>query len=291
MKKYVKLLRVDQWVKNLFVFTPLIFSQHLLDAVFVSKSVTAFIAFCIASSIIYVINDIADVNVDKLHPNKKLRPIASGEISISRALVLASVLLLLVLFISLDLSKSFLAVITFYLVIQVAYSLFLKKVVILDLFTIASGFMLRVFAGAFAIDVVISHWIIITTLFLSLFLAASKRRSELMLVQSLQIQTTRRVLGEYSIDLLNAILFITATGMSISYALYTMAEKTIQVFHSENLIFSTVFVLFGIFRYLYLVMVLQEGENPSKLMISDKPTLFNLILWFVYCIFVIYYLQ
>ncbi len=289
LKSIIRLLRPVQWLKNGFVFTPLIFSKHLFESNYNYNALLAFAAFCLISSTVYIVNDIIDREADKLHPEKKKRPIAAGEISISLSLLLAAVLTGFVLFLSLLLNFEFQLIIFGYLFLQLAYTFFLKHVVIVDVFIIALGFMLRVFAGAVAIDVEISNWIVITTLFLSLFLAVSKRRSEMMMIQKMQIETKRVVLENYSVQFLDYIIVITATGMAISYSLYTMAERTISVFGSEHLILTTIFVLFGIFRYLYLVVKLEQGENPTAVLIKDAPMGINMLLWIISIIIIIYF--
>ncbi|MHB1049799.1 MAG: decaprenyl-phosphate phosphoribosyltransferase [Bacteroidota bacterium] len=285
----IKLMRPLQWLKNGFVFTPLIFSKHLLHADYAVSAVLAFFAFCFASSAVYILNDILDKESDTLHPIKKKRPIASGELSVRFALTIAFIVCIIAIAFSSYLPSGFSWILLLYVAIQVAYSFRLKKVVILDIFVIAAGFMLRVFAGALAIQVSISHWIVITTLFLSLFLAISKRRSELVMITKQNIESPRRVLKEYSIPFLDALLIISTTGMVLSYSLYTMAEKTIVVFGSEYLIFTTVFVLFGIFRYLFLVFVREEGENPALILVKDAPMALNMSLWLITCIAIIYF--
>ncbi len=285
----IKLMRPLQWLKNGFVFTPLIFSKHLMHADFGVNAMLAFFAFCFASSVVYIINDILDKESDRVHPIKKKRPIATGELSVQFALAVAFVLSIFAVALSSLLPSGFAWILLLYVVIQIAYSFRLKKVVILDIFVIAAGFMLRVFAGAMAIQVTISHWIVITTLFLSLFLAISKRRSELVMVTKQNIESPRRVLKEYSIPFLDALLIISTTGMVLSYSLYTMADKTIAVFGSEYLIFTTIFVLFGIFRYLFLVLVRDEGENPTLILVKDAPMALNMILWLLTCIAIIYF--
>ncbi len=289
MNSYLRLIRPQQWLKNGFVFTPLIFSQHLLDRDYVVNAVLAFASFSLASSVVYVFNDIFDRDADRLHPVKKNRPVASGEISLPSAVAVALLLLSAALSISQMLPVSFVLMVTAYVLLQIGYSVVLKHVVILDLFIIAMGFMMRVFAGALAIQVSISHWIVVTTLFLSLFLAASKRRAELVLIQKEKIETKRKVLTAYTVQFLDGIILITTTGMAISYSLYTMSEKTIAMFRSEYLIFTTVFVLFGIFRYLFLVFVRGEGENPTAVLTKDIPTAVNLLLWLLACISIIYF--
>lgn len=290
MPAFIRLLRPIQWLKNGFVFTPLIFSKHLLESQYNFDAFMAFMAFCFASSTVYIINDIFDRESDKIHPQKQKRPIASGEISVGIALIIGFFTASVTVIISTLLPIEFFIVIIVYLTLQLAYSLRLKKIVILDIFIIASGFMLRVFAGALAIQVVISHWIVITTMFLSLFLAISKRRAELLMVQTMNIDSPRRVLKEYTIPYLDSLLIISTTGMAISYSLYTMAEKTIAVFGTEYLIFTTVFVLFGIFRYLFIVLVKDEGENPTMILVTDIPMALNMVLWLIACVSIIYFL-
>lgn len=288
LRSLVGLLRPLQWLKNGFVFTPLVFSRHLLEPAYVWNTSIAFVAFCLMSSAVYVVNDILDREADRSHPQKRNRPVASGMITPPAAGAAALLLFAAAAVTALSVSLGFAAIIIGYFLLQSAYSLRLKHVALVDIFLIAFGFMLRVIGGAVAIDVVISHWIVITTLFLSLFLAASKRRSELELVQRLALTETRPVLQQYTVPYLDSILIITATGVAISYSLYTMAERTIATFGSEHLIFTTVFVLFGIFRYLYLVVRRGEGENPTAVLVRDVPMGVNLLLWLVAVVAVIY---
>jgi decaprenyl-phosphate phosphoribosyltransferase len=290
MPPLIRLLRPGQWLKNTFVFMPLIFSQHLFHKDFSLRSLIAFFAFSFASSFIYVINDIVDREADRLHPTKRKRPIASGEISVATAVGAALVLLAATVMLGVTLSYLFTGIILFYIILQTAYSFKLKQIVIVDVFVIAIGFMLRVFSGAVAIEVVISHWLIITTMFLSLFLAVSKRRSELVLIQNLKIETKRKVLADYDLNFLNLALVIAATGMALSYSLYTMSERTIAMFGTDYLIYTTIFVLFGILRYLFLVVSKDEGENPVGILVKDVLTTGNFLLWIITCIIIIYFL-
>lgn len=289
MQSYIRLLRPSQWLKNTFVFAPLIFSKHLFDETYVTAALIAFVAFSLVSSAVYIINDIVDREADKLHPIKKERPIASGKISSVSGIGIAVIIFSIGLYLSQILPLFFTGILLSYFILQLLYSFRLKHVVILDIFVIAAGFMLRVFSGAVAIDVVISHWIVICTLFLSLFLAASKRRSELVLINTNNIETKRKVLNEYDVNFLNLVLVITATGMAISYSLYTMAERTIATFGTEYLIFTTVFVLFGIFRYLFLVINKGLGENPNAIIVHDGPMAVNIVLYLLSVLFIIYF--
>ena len=194
MPSIIRLLRPQQWLKNFFVFAPLIFSQHLFDVSHNIVAVKAFITFCLISSCVYIINDIFDKEADKLHPEKKYRPIASGRISVPFAIIILCIVLAIVFFISFSLPVEFQIVIIIYFVLQFFYSISLKHIVVLDIFLIASGFMLRVVGGAFAIEVPLSHWLIICTMFLALFLAIAKRRGEFLLVRSENLDSKRKVL-------------------------------------------------------------------------------------------------
>ena len=289
MKHLFHLLRPSQWIKNLFVFAPLVFSKHLFEPRFFFTALTGFVAFCLVSSAVYIVNDLFDIDEDRAHPVKKTRPIASGAVSARTGVATAAVLVVVSAILSSRLEPSFALVLFLYLLIQFFYSLALKRVAILDVFIIASGFMLRVLAGAFVIGVLISQWIVLCTLFLSLFLAMAKRRGELVLFQKSEGTSERKVLEHYDVAFLDSTMMITASGMAISYALYTVAERTVSVFGTEYLIFTTIFVLFGIFRYLYLVMRKDMGENSVVIILKDAPMFINLCLWFLSCVFIIYH--
>ena len=286
MNHYVKILRPHQWVKNLFLVAPLIFSKHLFDPQYFITETLAVIGFCLISSAVYVLNDIADREADKAHPIKRERPIASGKISVARAVVLDVILLAASFMVARSLSPKYQLIAGIYFLFNVAYSFWLKKVILVDVFMIAAGFMLRVIAGAFAIDVQVSPWLILCTLFVSVFLAVSKRRGEILLnIDS----DARPVLKEYDIDFIDQMMTVAASGMAISYALYTVAERTVTTFGTENLIFTTVFVLFGIFRYLFLIKKHKAEDNPTYLLLTDAVMMLNVLAWFLSCVFIIYF--
>ncbi len=285
---WIRLLRPSQWIKSTFVFAPLIFSGHLFDPQQSRTALIAFVSFSLMSSFIYIINDIFDRETDRLHPVKRRRPIAAGEISIPAAAAVAAVLIVASFLLAAPLPFGFVVALASYCLLEVFYSIALKQVVLLDIFCIAGGFMLRVVGGAVVIGVTMSSWIILCTMFLSLFLAVAKRRGELILFRSIGDGGGRRVLQEYDTALLDQLMTIAATGMAISYALYTVAEDTVAIHHTENLVFTTIFVLFGVFRYLYLVVRKNLGENPVSVILHDRPMLLNLALWLVVCVFIIY---
>lgn len=282
------LLRVPQWIKNFFIFIPLIFSKHLFSMYHIKLALLGFLIFSLISSSAYIINDIIDVEQDKLHPKKKFRPIAAGQISVYKAGITASLLAVLS-FILLPLTNmSFAISVIAYFIITILYSVFIKHVVILDVFTIAAGFLLRILAGAFIISVEISSWLILTTLFISLFLAVMKRRSELVQIEIFNNLNTRKVLASYSPEFIDQMSTVTSAGVIICYALYTVAQRTVAVFHTENLIYTTPFVVFGIFRYMYLVYIGNKGESTSEILVGDLPMIINIFLYLVTVVLIIY---
>ncbi len=290
VRDYFGLMRPYQWVKNAFVFVPLIFSKNLLVPGLFYKSLLAFVAFCFAASAVYVINDVADREFDRLHPIKRDRPIAAGTVGIGEGWSLSVLLLalsLLLLFIEgspLNLSL----VVVGYVAINIFYSFGLKRIVLIDLFVIATGFILRILAGGYAIDVNVSSWLIMTTLFLSIFLGVAKRRSEFVLISKDTDETTRKVLSDYDLGLIDQILSISAASVIIAYALYTVSERTVHAFHTEALIFTTIFVTYGVFRYLYLVHKTGLGENPTKVLLTDRPMILNTVFYVVSVIAILY---
>lgn len=298
LQSILRLLRPRQWTKNIFVFAALVFSQHLLDPAFALVSLRAFFAFCLTASFIYVINDIADRDRNRVHPKKRLRPIASGEISPRSGYLIAFVLLVCVPALISGLNWKFATCLTVYLLMNVAYSFYLKDLVLIDVFVIAVGFMLRVIGGAVVLDVATSSWLILTTMFLSLFLAIAKRRGELVALGAVAAGApnipqgvshhTRKVLEHYSVEFAEQMTTICAAGFVFSYALYTVSERTVKMFGTDNLILTTPFVLYGVFRYLYLLHKKHLGENPTDAVLTDIPMIVNFIAYAVAMLAIIY---
>ena len=286
LKEYIKLIRIKHWIKNGFVFVPILFSKNLFDSNNFFQVVFAFIVFGFASSIVYVFNDIADAEADRKHSVKKNRPIASGKISKKNAWIVITVLVVIFAFSIKYFSVGFDIVVLSYIILNIFYSLYFKRIVIVDLFSIAAGFMLRVIAGAYAINVEVSSWLILTTLFVSLFLAIIKRRSELT-AQSNDLKT-RTVLENYSTAFIDQISSITAAGVIICYALYSVSAKVLNNFHSDYFVYTTIFVIYGIFRYLFLAVNENKGEDASEVILKDYPTLINIVLYFITVILIIY---
>ncbi len=292
---YFRLLRIPHWVKNLFVCAPLLFAGKLHETGKLLNVAAAFFLFCAASSAVYIFNDIHDRENDRNHPDKSKRPVASGRVPISIAAVFSLVLGIGALTASWfiapqtedgTLSRMVFVMIAVYIGQNILYTLFLKHVVILDIFIIAFGFVLRVLAGGFAAPVAISPWILICTTLLALFLGFSKRRNELVLLGE-DSADHRKILEEYSPAFLDQMMGIVTACTVMSYMLYTIAEETIGKF-GPNLIYTVVFVLYGIFRYLYLVYQKGKGGSPTKIMISDVPLIINVILWAVSCGLIVY---
>lgn len=285
----IKLIRPKQWIKNFFVFAPILFSKHIFDAAYLINSIEAFLTFCLTTSAVYIINDIMDVESDRAHPKKKYRPIASGETSVQQALIFLGILIILIIFSFFFQSKLFMFVIVLYFITNFLYSYKIKKVVLLDVFFISFGFMLRVLGGAAAISVTVSSWMVLTTIFISLFLAISKRRAELSQIVNLEnIEKQRPVLKEYSVEFADQLNTIAAAGTIISYALYTVSDRTLATFGTEKLIYTTPFVIYGIFRYMYLMHKKNLGESPTSMVVRDIPILLTVICWFLVCLLIIY---
>ena len=280
-------LRPKQWTKNLLVFAGILFSQNFFVLPMLVSTIAAFVIFCFLSGAVYIFNDVTDIEKDKKHPLKSKRPLASGELSVKNALVAVAVIVAACLGASFYFGPYFFAVAFGYLVLQLAYSLYFKYVVILDVFAIAAGFMLRVVAGAEVIGVDISSWLIICTMLLSLFLAFSKRRHELATLED-SAHEHRKVLADYSIYLLDQMISVVTASTVVCYALYTMSDETITKFGTSNLIFTVPFVLYGIFRYLYLVHKKGEGGNPENILMSDAPLIIDIFLWAAAAAFILY---
>jgi len=280
-------MRPAQWTKNLVVFAALIFSQNLFHTEYLLKTLAAFFGFCGAAGSVYIMNDIVDLRKDKEHPVNSKRPLASGDLSITAAAISGTIVFSISLLTSYALSFSFGFVILTYIILNILYTLKLKKIVILDIFAIASGFALRVLGGAFAIDVLISNWLLVCTVLLSLFLAMGKRRAELILLND-QAPLHRSTLAEYSPELLDQMISIVTSATVVSYTLYTLSQETVAKFHTTNLKYTIPFVLYGIFRYLYLIYHGKEGGQPERILFTDIPLLIDILLYSILAGIILY---
>ena len=283
----VRSLRPSQWTKNLIIFAALMFGQRLQDVHAVLYALGAFAVFCILSGVVYLVNDVADRESDRSHPIKQYRPIASGALPVPVALASAAVLGAGALAAAFWLRPAFGVIGTVYLALLAFYSGPLKHVVIIDVLTIAVGFVLRAAAGAVVIDVPISHWLLFLTILLALFLALSKRRHELVLLAD-GATNHRRILEEYTPYLLDQMIAVVTASTLVAYAIYTVSPETVEKFHTQMLGLTLPFPLYGIFRYLYLVHQKEGGGSPAEMLLNDRPLLLCVALWAATAGFIIY---
>ena len=271
-------LRPEQWTKNLFVFAGLLFGGRLLDAQSVALALATFAIFCALSGSVYLFNDIADRDADRAHPLKRGRPIATGELSVRTAVITAGFLGAASIQGAVLIRPALGAVAGAYLILLLLYSAVLKHIVIVDVLTIAAGFVLRAVAGAVAVSVPISQWLLVCTTLLALFLALSKRRHELTLLAE-NATEHRRILTEYTPYLLDQMVGVVTASTLVAYAIYATSTETAQRLGTDRLGLTIPFVLYGIFRYLYLVHQKRGGGSPSALLLRDKPLLVCVALW------------
>ena len=281
-------LRPHQWTKNLILFAALLFARRIHDGRSLLASTEAFLIFCFISGAAYLFNDIIDLERDRLHPVKQTRPLAAGLLAPSVAGWAAMGLTAASLFSAFALSSWFGVVALGYFLLIAGYSLFLKNVVILDVLAVSFGFVLRAIAGAVAIDVAFSKWLLICTMLLALFLSLNKRRHELTLLAGGAAEH-RRILGEYSPYLLDQMIAVVTASTVVCYALYTQAPETVAKFCTDRLVWTLPFVVYGIFRYLYLVHQREEGGNPSRVLLNDRPLLMAIGLWAATVVTIIYH--
>ena len=281
-------LRPDQWTKNLLVFAGLLFGQRLLDKPSVERALGAFAVFCALSGVVYLINDIIDRERDRQHPLKSRRPIASGDLNVGLAAGAAAVLGGGALAASLLLGGHFATIAVAYVALLALYSGVLKHMVILDVLTLSIGFVLRAVAGAVAVDVEISRWLLVCTILLALFVALAKRRHELVLLADGAVNH-RKILGEYSPYLLDQMIAVVTASTLIAYIFYTISPETEQKFGTHWLWLTIPFPLYGIFRYLYLVHRREGGGSPAELLITDRPLLACVAMWGIAVTLLIYY--
>lgn len=293
MKKYLKLLRVEQWVKNLFVFVPLFFSGNIKNIDLLSKSIFAFIIFSFAASIVYILNDYNDIEADRQHPEKRKRPLASGIISKPTAIAILTGLIIidiiLIFFAQYYFQQNlwkFATIIGFYFVMNLAYTFKLKHVPIIDIFIIATGFVLRVQAGGYITGIFISQWATLLTFVLALVLAIGKRRGELINAQV--SGKTRKALDGYNVQFADIALSISVTLAIICYLMFTLSAEVQQKFH-ERVFYTVIFVVFAFLRYLQQTLVYNRTESPTKIVYRDRYIQITLLLWVAAFLIQIYF--
>ncbi|MEO0161255.1 MAG: decaprenyl-phosphate phosphoribosyltransferase [candidate division WOR-3 bacterium] len=286
IRDYAKLLRLEQWVKNIFLFAGVIFSREFYDLEKVLTAGAGFVIFSLLSSTGYIINDLLDYRYDREIPTKKGRPIASGKIKIIPALICAAVIGTVALYLAHQITQKFFWVALCYIGLSIGYSLVFKSLVILDVLVVAIGYVLRSIAGAVIINVEISSWLILCTFLIALFIILAKRKSEMLLL-GVEANRHRRVLFHYSVDMLNHMINITISACIVSYCIYTLAPETVHKFNTRNLIITIPFVIYGMFRYLYIIEKKTGADIPNQALLNDPPLIINFLLWIGTCILIL----
>ncbi len=281
IKLFIRSMRVHQWVKNVFIFAPMVFASHFFQAGYIVHSLIAFVLFGLVASSIYIFNDCVDKERDRLHPDKKNRPIASGKLSIAVAIPLALIVLLTSLTAVFLYNRYFFIISLIYIVMNLVYSVYLKKVVILDVMIIAIGFVMRVKIGGVINNIELSPWILIITFLLAILLGLIKRRQEFIKISQVNNNEieTRLTLKKYNLSLLDQLISITTATTLISYIVYVLNPDVQHKFKTKELYLTVPFVIFGIFRYLYLTYVKGKGENPAEILFSDIAFTCNAFMW------------
>lgn len=277
LKTIFSLLRVPQYIKNFFVFAPLLFSFQYSGTGFLRTSL-AFFLFSLVASSIYIVNDLVDIEEDRQHPDKQCRPLASGLISPIAALSITGLLISTALVIAVFFETKLAAILLAYFILNICYSIKLKRIVIVDIFTIATGFILRIFAGAAASGVQISMWLIIMTFLLALFLALAKRRDDVILSQ--QGKATRKNIDGYNLQFVDTTMTLMAGVIIVSYILYTISNEVIERLQAEYLYLTSFFVILGIMRYMQVTIVESASANPTKIVLTDIFLQITIFLWF-----------
>ncbi len=285
---YIKLLRPSHWIKNGLLFGGLIFGGQAFHAEALVQAALAFATFCALSSFVYVINDMRDRESDRAHPIKRLRPLASGSVSFNAATAIAILLALVSALGAFQLGQLFMIIAVGYVINSVMYSLFLKRLVILDVMIIAVGFVLRAWAGSAAIGVHFDAGLSVCTFLLALFLGFGKRRHELLLLNKEDAATHRVSLDSYSAPLLDQLITVVSAAVVITYIMFVISPEIQAKLHTTYLWLTTPFVFYGIFRYLYLVHMKESGGSPTRLLLTDRPLLINIILWLAAIILLLY---
>lgn len=289
MKDIIKLLRVKQWVKNLFIFLPAFFGLKLLDANTLINNGYAFISFCFLASSIYILNDILDKDADKKHPKKRERPIASGKISIKEGIVILIISLILAIVFTLPIKSADLYILLLsYLAINIFYTFRIKYIEIVDVFFIATGYIIRVLVGGVSGGIEINYWIIIMTFLLALLLGFAKRRDDVILMES-QSEKTRKSIDGYTLQFVDSVLSVTSAVTIVAYIMYTISEQTMQRYHSKYVYITSFFVLLGILRYLQITISFKKSGSPTEVLYKDKFLQLCILGWII-CFAIIIYL-
>jgi 4-hydroxybenzoate polyprenyltransferase len=280
-------MRPQQYIKNIFVFLPLFFALKITNPELLFNALVAFISFSLAASAIYTLNDYHDIEEDRQHPIKKKRPLASGAITKHQALIVMAVLLIVCFPVMATLSAKAVIILAAYVLMNIAYSLYLKHVAVLDVTIIAIGFVLRLFVGSTVTNTPLSMWIVIMTFLLALFMALAKRRDDVLIYLNTG-EKTRKVIDGYNLQFLNAAMEIMASVVIVAYTLYTTSAEVIDRVHSEYLYFTALFVILGVMRYLQIAFVLESSGSPTRIVLNDRFIQLTLLGWVITFTWILY---
>ncbi|QSZ40923.1 decaprenyl-phosphate phosphoribosyltransferase [Sulfurimonas aquatica] len=286
-KEYIKLFRIQQYIKNLFIFLPLFFALKITDTDLLLNAAIAFTAFSLTASAVYTLNDYHDIEEDKKHPKKKSRPLASGAISKHQAIVIMCILFVVGIALMYSLSVQAMAILIAYVLMNIAYSLYLKHIAILDVTIIATGFVLRLFIGSAVTGIVLSMWIVIMTFLLALFMALAKRRDDVLIFLDTG-KKMRKVIDGYNLQFLDTAMAIMAAVVIVAYTIYTTSAEVVEKFHSQYLYLTALFVILGIMRYLQISFVYLDGGSPTKIVIKDRFMQMSILAWIVSFSWILY---
>jgi len=287
LKALILSMRPQQWVKNSVLFAGLVFTFNLFQLYFFLRVLSAFFLFCFLTSGVYILNDILDLKSDRAHPLKSKRPIASGKLKSSIALFFSILFIGLALIFSFYLEPVFGLIALSYLFLNLVYSKYLKHIVIIDVMAISLGFVLRAVAGAVVINAEISSWLIVCTTLLALFLGFGKRRHEIVLLEN-KAEEHRKSLAEYSPYFLDQLISVVTASTVVAYAFYTLSPEVEAKLGTSHMALTIPFVLYGVFRYLYLIHQKEKGGSPTRVLLTDKPLIFDILLWFFSVILIVY---
>ena len=287
MKNLFTLLRPKQYIKNIFIFLPLFFVGQVTDIELFVKASLAFVAFSLSASAVYIFNDYEDIKDDRKHPKKKYRPLAAGIISKNTALLLMTILFIIGFTLMAVISLKALVILSIYVILNILYSLKLKRIAVLDVTIIAIGFVSRLFVGSFAYEIQLTIWIVIMTFLLALFMALAKRRDDVLILKKTGSKMRKSIDG-YNIQLVDGSMIIMSSVVIVAYLLYTTSQEIIEKFQSENLYLTTLFVIFGLMRYLQITLVEKNSGSPTEIILKDATMQINLVLWMSSFIWIIY---
>lgn len=285
----LRIIRIRQWVKNFFVLIPVFFGGAMFDTSLIAAGVLTMLAFCFAASAVYCLNDIIDVEADRAHPVKCMRPVASGQVSVAEAYLLMGVMAVLSMVVLSFLTewRSVGGIVVFYLILNVVYCIRLKDLAIVDVCVVAFGFVLRILAGGLATDIQLSKWIVLMTFLLTLFLSFAKRRDDVLRMEATGVAPRKNTI-RYNLTFINQAITITGTVMLVCYIMYTVSPETLANFHNDYLYLTSVFVLLGLLRYIQIAVVDKKSGDPTKVILKDRAIQLIVAAWFMAFLFIIY---